>query len=549
MRPYLRLGFAIGLPSIIQTTQVPLQTASTALNFGGDASWDDLSLSVRADINATGNFIFEDVNSLLQHWPNTRFRNGHSIVPGTIAVGTLLYHGRANSSLPTVPEWSSTDPEHSYHFCGNETASPDDSSGCWQLTIVATRPLRVLYFDGSSAANMKDGTLDAQDLLLWGNVDPARWLAERERINKMCAWGKESGIDGYIRMEMDFEVMLCDFEHGGVELVSADLLEGWVPRHVEPPLWNAYPEYAEFSNVTDILRFEMVRAGAWHNHHPGETRAVLDLTRLVSFYDPALVPSLLAHRAGKARWDHRQQNISAADLAAVQQRLRSMLDPRNTEKGSGVDWRTLFRVVVDRYGDRLELLQYLLNSTTAENAQERARTVQRQLRVMLTPYILFSARPSAATDDAWAGPVWRGCATRHTGYIHASLSARLTQSERLLLAALDETNREICRSVVRMWAAGVCAGFDDLLPAEKAISDKKLSSILDGWREDTQALMAWLDWSVWVKCRPACGVEETCYLPTWPYFWHEWNDADNEDGEWKRPQPRCIRQFEPYSRL
>ncbi|KAJ7671252.1 hypothetical protein DFH06DRAFT_980293 [Mycena polygramma] len=546
MRLRARLGVAVALPYAIQASQAPFQLSSPRT-----ASWEDLN--VRPDVNATGNFIFEEVNSLLQHWPNTRYRNGHSIVPGTIPTGTLLYHGRANNSMSSTPEWTSTDPEHSYNFCGHEMATADNSSGCWHLTVVATRPLKVLYFDGSSAAKMKDGTMDVQDLLVWGDVDPARWAAERERINKMCAWGKDFGIDGYLRMEMDFEVMLCDF-HNGVELVSADFLQSWVPRHVEPPLWNAYPEYPEFSNVTDILRFEMVRAGAWHNHHPGETRAVLDLTRLVSFYDPALTPSLLAHRAGKPRWDHRQQNISAADLAAVQERLKSVLDPGNTEMGSGVDWRTLFRVVVDRYADRLELLQYLLKSTTADNAAERTKTMQRQLRVMLTPYILFSVRPSAAADnDAWAGPVWRGCATRHTEYIHTSLTARLTQSERLLLGALDETNREVCRSIVRMWVAGVRAGFDEFLPIPPKeafqVGHEKLSLVLDGWREETQALMAWLDWSVWVKCRPACGVEEICYLPTWPYFWRSWDDVDNEEGQWKRPQPRCIRQFEPYSPL
>ncbi|KAJ7608045.1 hypothetical protein DFH06DRAFT_1149224 [Mycena polygramma] len=104
-----------------------------------------------------------------------------------------------------------------------------------------------------------------------------------------------------------------------------------------------------------------------------------------------------------------------------------------------------------------------------------------------------------------------------------------------------------------MWVAGVRAGFDEFLPIPPKealqVGDEMRSLVLEGWRADTQALMAWLDWSVWVKCRPACGVEETCYLPTWPYFWHNWDDADNEDGEWKRPKPRCIRQFEPYSRL
>ncbi|KAJ6577751.1 hypothetical protein B0H19DRAFT_1121283 [Mycena capillaripes] len=563
MRPAGLLRVAIAIPFATHAVQIPLQLPpSQTATLNSDLLWEDLS-SV-PDANATGNLIFEGVNSLLQHWPNTRYRNGHNIVPGILPVGTLLYHGRADANMPTVPEWTATDPEHSYHFCGESVFSmPSNASGCWHLTIMATRALKVLYLDGSSAANTKDGSLDAQDLLLWGKVDPERWLDERERINGMCAWGKKFGIDGYLRMEMDFEVMLCDFQDG-VELVSADFLAAWRSRHITPPLWqprsathpatanrdsSLEPENGTMPLVAQLLRFEMIRAGSWHNHYPGETRAVLDLTRLVSFYDTALAPSLLAHRAGKKRWDHRLQNISASDLAAVTARLKSVLATENAEPGSGIDWRTLFRVVVDRYADRLELLDYLLNSTTAANAHERAKTVQIQLRVMLTPYILFSARPVADDSDAWAAPVWRACATRHTAHIHASASGRLTKSERLLLGALDETNREICRAVVRMWAAGIRAGLDALLPPPGENALVPISSVVRGWQTETQALMAWLDWSVWVKCRPACGFEETCYLPTWPYFWEKVEDVDDEAGEWRRPQPWCIRQFEPYSSL
>ncbi|KAG1889685.1 uncharacterized protein F5891DRAFT_1073069, partial [Suillus fuscotomentosus] len=38
------------------------------------------------------------------------------------------------------------------------------------------------------------------------------------------------------------------------------------------------------------------------------------------------------------------------------------------------------------------------------------------------------------------------------------------------------------------------------------------------WKEDVIQLISWLDWSMWVKCRLACGFEEMCYyLPTWPF--------------------------------
>jgi hypothetical protein len=327
--------------------------------------------------------------------------------------------------------------------------------------------------------------------------------------------------------------MLCDFSQG-VELLSADFLAAWWSDHVTPALWrpNAYstleypppPSSALLSPherspwALDMLRFETIRGGAWHNHYPGDTRIVLDLTRFISFYDTALVPSLIARREGAERWDHRLQGISPADLATVNARLQEVLAPGVNAAGSGVDWQTLYRVILDRYADRLELLEYLLNTTTAATLEDRAGTIQRQLRTMLNPYILFSARPkspvatgtlSSFVDDAWARPVWRNCATKHTMHIHENieLQARLTVSERLLLNALDETSREICRVVVRMWVAGVHVGLDPLIPGQEEPVTSNIAHIVESWKADSRVLIAWLDWGLWVKCRPACGVE------------------------------------------
>ncbi|KAJ7440943.1 hypothetical protein FB451DRAFT_1355500 [Mycena latifolia] len=527
----------IALPLASPPRQIPLQRVSP----DSESLTLDWNLETTPDANWTGHLIFDTVSSLLQHWPNTRYRNGHNIVPGSVPIGTLMYHGRGDNAIPTFPGWTATDPEHAFPFCKDSMTNNGSIAGCWQLTFVTTRPLRVLYFDGSSGAKMENGPMDAQDLLLWGKVDPARRMAERERINELCAWGKDLGIDGYVRMEIDFEVMLCDF-FNGVELLSADYLSAWMEGSAREP-----------------LVFGTILSGSWHARYPGESRVHLDLTKLISFYDPSLAPSLIPDRESKERWDHRVLGISAPDLAAVKRRLQDVL-ASDTHMGSGVDWRTLYRVVVDRYADRLETLEYLLNTTTTENLHERALTIQTELRVMLTPYLLHTARPNWLStadsvscaddrDEAWALPIWRGCATRHTAHIHRNsrLQSRLTSSERLLLGALDGTSREICRVLVRMWATGVHAGVDALLPGPEDPSTPILSQILVQWRSDAHSLMAWLDWSVWVKCRPMCPAEEMCYLPTWPYFGvNEW---DRKDEQWKRPQPHCIRKFRPYSVL
>jgi len=67
------------------------------------------------------------------------------------------------------------------------------------LTFSVQKALKVLYFDGSSAAKSPRGHLDTQDLLLWGRTRPDKLWNEDERIKMLCDWGFEMGIDGYLR--------------------------------------------------------------------------------------------------------------------------------------------------------------------------------------------------------------------------------------------------------------------------------------------------------------------------------------------------------------
>ncbi|KAI6098036.1 hypothetical protein EDD16DRAFT_1491623 [Pisolithus croceorrhizus] len=522
------------------------------------------------NVNSTSHLVFETVSSLLQHWPNTRMRNGHNIVPGTIPPGTLLYHGTWHSDLPSGPEWTATDPEHSILFCRN-TVGED---GCWHLTLMTTRPLKVVYFDGSSAAKAPFGSMDAQDIISWGAVRPDRAFEEGDRIKALCEWGREYDVDGFVRMEMDFEVMLCDFT-SGVRVVSSLAL-------------------AKAGTSSKASRmFEVMYAGSWHNRYPGETRVQLDLSGLISFYDTELVPSLVPARFGKERWDHRLLNISGEDLAQARARLEKFLSKPAGRSGSGIDWLALIRVVVDRYSDRLEFARYLLNSTSPETADSDSMTdvaikTQVQLRNILAPYILFDVIPPSIMLKTevrgldvldWARPVYRLCATTHTGMLEDNT---MTSSEKLLLDAVQGTTREICRVVTKMWGLGVLAGVDRFMGTEREPDVETIQNVVKTWNEDIAELMAWLDWNVWVKCRPACGLEEMCYLTTWPIGFPKRdrprppknrdpvppspshpseNDAPaptrppwgggpphGEPAEdWERPQPRCVRRIDPYT--
>ncbi|KAG0696714.1 hypothetical protein DFH29DRAFT_879174 [Suillus ampliporus] len=397
--------------------------------------------------NATGNLIFDTVNSFLQHWPNTRYRNGHNIVPGVIPIGTLLYHGTSRDTIPSEPEWVATDPEHSIIFARHNARS----GGGWHLTLAATRPLKVLYFDGSSAAKVTDGTMD-------------------------------------------------------VQFIVASIPEQASDRDVIKALWTR--------------GFEAMHAGSWRNRYPGDSRIVLDLTGLISLYDTALAPSLVPVRAGLERCDHRVHGLSSEDISRLMRKLTEVVS-RPDPVGSGINWKTLIHVIVDRYADRLELMQHLLNFTSSDSQEllQRGKLAQAQLRIMLTPYLLHSiAVPSAGTSGVnasrWASPVFRHCATTHTSQM-INQKPSMTSSEHLLLKAVEDTTREICRVTTKMWADGVMSGLDTLFQVEMN-EEGEVTRLMGEWRQDMQKLMSWLDWSVWIKCRPACGPEEMCYLPTWP---------------------------------
>ncbi|KAI6033297.1 hypothetical protein EDC04DRAFT_2571742 [Pisolithus marmoratus] len=523
----------------------------------------DWQLDSPPSVNSTAHLVFETVSSLLQHWPNTRMRNGHNIVPGTVPTGTLLYHGTWHSELPAGPDWTALDPEHSVLFCESIT----DDGGCWHLTLMTTRPLNVVYFDGTSSAKLLSGTLDSQDIVALGDVRPDWSIDELDRLTALCNWGRENNVDGFVRMEMSFEIMLCNFT-SGVRVVSfSNIVDPVMPRSTS----------SKFSPT-----FEVIYAGSWHNRYPGETRIQLDLSGLVSFYDMELVPSLVPARFGKERWDHRLLNISTEDVVRVRARLVEILS-RPASRPTGIDWPTLIRVVVDRYSERLELVRYLLDFTgtdrhDSDNVIDYAIKTQVQLRHMLMPYILVDVIPRSINAETkqggsdvldWARLVYKLCATTHTGMFKDDA---MTSSEKLLLNAVRGTTREICRVVTKMWGSGVLAGVDQFMGTDGEPDVETIQNLVKTWREDIDELMAWLDWNVWVKCRPACGPEEMCYLTTWPVGfplpsnrtwiprpdpapmpttttpvpWRGKLAYGKPEKDWQRPQPRCIRRVDPY---
>ena len=182
------------------------------------------------NFTSTSPHIFSSLRSLLQHWPNTFFPNGHSIVPCEVPAYTRLYHARRDNQIPPDPEWFAFDIEMSYGIMGSTRHSH-------MLTYQSVKPISCLYFDGMSAALMGTGQLDSQMVFLYGNTtgppppEMRRPISgifdELERAHHLCKWVKDNdlgglgwGVEGMVRMNAGFEMIWCNFSSPSVRLLS-----------------------------------------------------------------------------------------------------------------------------------------------------------------------------------------------------------------------------------------------------------------------------------------------------------------------------------------
>jgi hypothetical protein len=352
----------------------------------------------------------------------------------------------------------------------------------------------------------------------------------------------------------DSEVLFCDFRSDAMEVVTflnaipKDLSKmrrrPGSPFPAPPPsLPKPPPGWRGSLPNADRVFAEAHFSGGWHDHAPGETRVHLDYAGLVTFYDTSLT-SLVEARHGKDRMRLRLEGISVLDSERVRAELRTVLT-RETGRGSGIDWGSITRVVVERYSDRLEYLRFLLssNTTTFVDELERAGSARAQLLTILTPYITTADVPMQllpSTNLSWAAPIAQRCAMTQTSHIPLGM---LTPQEARIHAAVENTLREICRRLVLVWV--------ELFDVEAA-DEAGAAEATQMARRHIEELMTWLGWSVWVRCEPGCSLgvrrlilcfslvridecvdveQEFCYLPSWPFIL---------GGDASDTMPRCL---------
>ncbi|CAG8076563.1 unnamed protein product [Penicillium salamii] len=193
------------------------------------------------DEPANANHIFNAIQSTLRHYETALNPYGMSFHLATAPKGTRFYHGTGTPDPITGVEWLAFKPQHSLGFAHRSgrkqkrsdtqqplnkaaditTESPGQAG--YLHTYAAAKDLRLLYIDGMSAG--PGGALEAQDRILFNDTIDSPSLgprppvggppAEKERAFQTCRMAKEvwgDRIDGVVRTEGDFEILLCSFE-------------------------------------------------------------------------------------------------------------------------------------------------------------------------------------------------------------------------------------------------------------------------------------------------------------------------------------------------
>ncbi|KAH9455873.1 hypothetical protein Pst134EB_012102 [Puccinia striiformis f. sp. tritici] len=480
------------------------------------------------------NLVFASFAGLLQQWPNTFAFSGHSIIPGLIPRSTLLYHGTNDPRGPPTEgfEWLAFDPEMSYSVITHTRSGEVDL-----YTFVATRALRVIYFDGQSASLGTPGFMDAQYALINGSVpehfpNKGHYLEdEYARATELCKIGNKYGFEGVVRMNTGFEVLWCDFAKG-IKLIDkinatdpySKKTSGPTMKRQVDTIFNKLPEKRRESKSPFYSRsgWSSSHSGARHFFAPGEARVILDPTGFISFYDG--LESLDSKRRADGtsagpRSRHRLYGISAEDARLVQGRLAEVLRRKNSEDWrmdpGQPDWRALVQSIVERYSPPLGELKYLLNRADM-SASEQVIEARGLAYDMIMPSLDFSDWDRK--ESQWLSRGVRRCAAAYTSA--PLLLSELNHSIQLIIRAIEGTMERICDTIYKLfWQAMQLSLPTNPSSTPNSTLETLARSKIPEWREQVDGLQKWLGWSTWAHCEPLCKITEICMPPMWPYIW------------------------------
>ncbi len=380
----------------------------------------------------------------MRQWGSSLNHNGMSFFLATVPEGTQLYHGDWLSDPVQGPEWLAFEAEHALVFTHPFPHNPPPGDGGlgspqpgrpgpppplqdqsqqvmgqptqaeaedgYLHTFVAAKDLRLLYVDGMSAGKTANGTMDTQDRILYQDKlkDGRDGMSnERQGAQLFCrmAQDKWNGrLDGLLRMEAGFEIVLCDFSNLEVQQVARVRPSGDKPG-------------GDIGMHAGRMWLPAVASRYWNI---GGDRVALNYDHFVTAFDYGL--DLFAN--GK-NVHPRLEHIPADELEPLQQDLDALI-MNHEARGPSANWQAVADMVVERYGTRLRFLV----SGQASTLQQ----LQDEIEDIVTPFIDYDRRNASLEVERCSKQFIRSSISTTTTAGDAVLSVSRTVCETLLEA-------------------------------------------------------------------------------------------------------------------
>ena len=346
-------------------------------------------------------------------------------------------------------------------------APTDDEVGSWVHTYIAGRDLRLIYVDGMSAAKTNNGTQSTQDrIFLNDTFHESQVTNEIERAKEMCRIIRETWddrLDGILRMEAGFEIILCSFERDlefiravrmkpeKIPLSSLDNDDGYGYWWANKTIGQIFPDTGSW-----------VKAITARYHGIGGNRVRLNYNNFVT----AFTHDLDIFGGESKKYRPRLEHLDSSLLEPVRQELNTLVMTHDASEIS-FDWQAVADMIIERYS---HTLKYLASGVPNETQ------VREAIGRLLQPFIEYHGRNVTLEAER--------CKTQFIPF-----SAPMQGTAALTVRAVAE---DICWTLLEAWEA-------DYKTTMGKITD----------------LVEYLSWSTWKECI-GCKDNEICMIPIWP---------------------------------
>lgn len=234
---------------------------------------------------------------------------------------------------------------------------PHDSG--YLHTLSASQDLRLLYIDGMAAGKCEKGTLDSTDYILLNRspddgVPDGPIGGDYARAEALCALAQErwrGRIDGFLRMEAGFEVIICSFESSLTTLSKRRTKPGEGPN----------------SRVTSFDAY--IQAVSSRYDGIGGHRVAVNYEKMVTAF--AYPVDLFGDGSLP-----RLKDIQPSTKSAIQADLESLILQKTMPSRDWQDWQAVSDMIVARWGNELIHL-HTHNFTNLEEMQSEVQEMYR----------------------------------------------------------------------------------------------------------------------------------------------------------------------------